>query len=104
MGSRRVKRWAAAAVLLAGLTLGWLCHHPVVTCGEYVAPPLKEAAVQQARGLYSRRLPLVPVCVRLDRMEGGTVYYTIRYFPFGTVGMSYSAEGLYNIEKPLTGL
>jgi len=37
-------------------------------------------------------------------MEQGTVYYTIRYFPFGTVGMSYSEEGLYNIEKSLTGL
>ena len=61
-------------------------------------------ALQQARGLYSRRLPLVPVLVRLDGMEGGTVFYTIHYFPFGTVGMSFSEEGLYNIEKPLTGL
>lgn len=99
-----MKRRLAAAVILMGLALGWLCHHPVVACKEYVTPPLQEAALQQARGLYSHRLPLVPVCVRLDRMEGGTVYYTIRYFPFGTVGMSYSTEGLYNIEKPLTGL
>lgn len=99
-----MRRWIAAAVLAAALALGWLCRHPVVTRHEYVAPPLAEAAVQQARGLYSNRLPLIPVCVSLDRMEGGTVYYTIRYFPFGTVGMSYSEEGLYNIEKPLTGL
>ena len=95
---------AAAAVLTAALLLGWLCRHPVVTQREYVAPPLAEAAEQQARGLYSSRLPLIPVHVSLDRMEQGTVYYTIRYFPFGTVGMSFSEEGLYNIEKPLTGL
>jgi len=54
--------------------------------------------------VYSARLPLIPIHVSLDRMEQGTVYYTIRYFPFGTVGMSYSEEGLYNIEKSLTGL
>ena len=66
--------------------------------------PHAEAAERQARGLYSARLPLIPVHVSLDRMEQGTVYYTICYFPFGTVGMSYSEEGLYNIEKPLTGL
>ena len=101
---KRVKRWLAAAVLLAGLALGWLCGHPVVTGRDYVTPPLREAALQQARGLYSNRLPLVPVFVRLDGMEGGTVFYTIHYFPFGTVGMSFSEEGLYNIEKPLTGL
>ncbi len=99
-----VRRWIAAAALLAALALGWLCRHPVVIRKEYVTPPLIEAAERQARGLYSCRLPLIPVCVSLDRMEGGTVFYTIRYFPFGTVGMSYSEEGLYNIEKPLTGL
>ena len=99
-----MRRMIAAAILSAVLVLGWLCRHPVVSCREYVTPPLAEAAERQARGLYSHRLPLVPVCVSLDRMEGGTVFYTIRYFPFGTVGMSYSEEGLYNIEKPLTGL
>lgn len=99
-----MRRWIAGAVLLVVLVLGWLCHHPVVTQREYVTPPLAEAAERQARGLYSARLPLIPVHVSLDRMEQGTVYYTIRYFPFGTVEMSYSEEGLYNIEKPLTGL
>lgn len=92
------------AVLMVVLVLGWLCYRPVVIHKEYVTPPLAEAAQQQARGLYSSRLPLIPVYVSLDRMEKGAVYYTIRYFPFGTVGMSYSEEGLYNIEKPLTGL
>ena len=100
--AKRAALWAAAAGCV--LALGWLCHHPAVIQKEYIAPPLAEAAEQQARGLYSSRLPLIPVSVTLDRMEGGTVYYTIRYFPFGTVGMSFSEEGLYNIEKPLTGL
>ena len=104
MGGKRVRRWIVGAVLLAVLALGWLCYRPVVVHKTYVTPPLAEAAQQQARGLYSDRLPLVPLYVSLDRMESGTVYYTIHYFPFGTVGMSFSEEGLYNIEKPLTGL
>jgi len=106
MPVRKISVWRviAAVLLSAALLLGWLCRHPVVTHGEYVTPPLAEAAERQARGLYSTRLPLIPIHVSLDRMEQGTVYYTIRYFPFGTVGMSYSEEGLYNIEKSLTGL
>lgn len=99
-----MKRWLAAAVLVAVLCLGLLCNQPIVTQKEYVTPPLAEAAERQARGLYSARLPLIPVYVSLDRMEEGAVFYTIHYFPFGTVGMSFSEEGLYNIEKPLTGL
>lgn len=99
-----MKRWLAAAVLVAVLCLGLLCNRPIVTQKEYVTPPLAEAAERQARGLYSARLPLIPVHVSLDRMAEGTVFYTIHYFPFGTVGMSFSEEGLYNIEKPLTGL
>ena len=104
MGKKHVRRGIAAAALLVTLSLGLLCARPFVSCKEYVTPPLVEAAERQARGLYSPRLPLVPVYVSMDRMEEGTVYYTIHYFPFGTVGMSYSEEGLYNIEKPLTGL
>ena len=104
MRKKPVRRGIVTASLLLVLFLGVLCARPVVTCKEYVTPPLIEAAERQARGLYSARLPLIPIHVSLDRMEQGTVYYTIRYFPFGTVGMSYSEEGLYNIEKPLTGL
>ena len=104
MEKKTVRRGIAAVVLLAALSLGLLCARPIVTCKEYVTPPLAEAAERQARGLYSARLPLIPVHVSLDRMERGTVFYTIHYFPFGTVGMSFSEEGLYNIEKPLTGL
>ena len=104
MEKKTVRRGIAAVVLLAALLLGLLCTRPVVTGKEYVTPPLAEAAERQARGLYSVRLPLIPVHVSLDRMEQGTVCYTIHYFPFGTVGMSFSEEGLYNIEKPLTGL
>ena len=100
---RKVKWGLVAAAVLAALMLSLICG-PVVSRKEYIAPPLAEAAAKQAKGLYSSRLPLIPVYVSMDRMEGGTVFYTIHYFPFGTVGMSYSEEGLYNIEKPLTGL
>ena len=63
-----------------------------------------EAIEEQARGRYSDALPLIPVFVRVDRVEGEQIFYTVFYFPFGTVGMSYLAGEGYNIEKPLTGL
>ncbi len=63
-----------------------------------------EAIEEQARGRYSDALPLIPVFVRVDRVEGEQIFYTIFYFPFGIVGMSYLAGEGYNIEKPLTGL
>jgi len=63
-----------------------------------------EAMESQAHGRYSDILPLIPVFVRVDRVEGEQIFYTVFYFPFGTVGMSYLAGEGYNIEKPLTGL
>ena len=40
----------------------------------------------------------------LTGYEEETVFYTIYYFPFGTVEMSYRAGEGYNMEKPLTRL
>ena len=63
-----------------------------------------EAVKEQAQGVYSSRLPLIPVYVRVDSYMEEKIFYTIYYFPFGTVEMSYIEGDGYNIEKSLSRL
>ena len=78
--------------------------NPIVSCNIEIPENYMEAVKKQAEGVYSSRLPLIPVYVRIDRYEEEKLYYTIYYFPLGSVGMSYAEEEGYNIEKPLSRL
>ena len=91
------------AIAVFVLVLSISAAQPLLHCGIELPKGYPDAVRQQARGVYSAKVPLVPVYVDVERYAEGTVYYTIRYFPFGTVGMSYSAQDGYNMEKPLTG-
>ena len=84
------------------LGLGILSKNPIVICDDDLSEEYMEAIESQAEGLYSRKLPLVPVCVNVTSFDDETVYYTIYYFPLGTVGMSYNKNDGYNMEKSLT--
>ena len=78
--------------------------NPIVSCKTEVPMNYMEAIENQSRGIYSKILPLVPVYVSVNSFSDGKVNYTIYYFPFGTVDMSYTEDDGYNIEKALTGL
>ena len=84
------------------LGLGILSKNPIVICDNDLPEEYMEAIESQAEGLYSRKLPLVPVCVNVTSFDNETVYYMIYYFPLGTVGMSYKKNDGYNMEKSLT--
>lgn len=90
-------------VIFLFVMLGTLSSHPFVFCDIEIPENSLKAIESQSKGLYSGRLPLVPIFVRVERCFEDTVYYTIYYFPFGTVGMSYREHDGYNIEKPLAG-
>ena len=79
-------------------------RNPVVSSDIEIPVSYMEAVKDHAKGFYSKRLPLVPVYVSIDEYSAGALYYTIYYFPFGTVGMSYIEGDGYNIEKPLTNM
>lgn len=55
----------------------------------------------ESGGVYSENIPLFAVCVTVEDYADGKVFYTIRYFPFGTVGMSYHTGDGFNLEKRL---
>ena len=78
--------------------------NPIVSCNIEIPEPYMEAVKEQAEGVYSKRLPLIPVYVRIDSYAEEKLYYTIYYFPLGTVGMSYIEGEGYNIEKQLSRL
>jgi hypothetical protein len=91
-------------VLLLVLVLCISAVRPPVLFGSGLSEEARKAVQSQSAGLYSRRLPLVPLFVTVDRLESQRVYYTIWYFPVGCVGMSWEPTDGYNMEKPLTGL
>lgn len=84
-------------------SLSILSSNPIISRKTDVLEHDLDATVSQAKGVYSSALPLVPVYVSIDDVSEKTIFYTISYFPFGTVGMSYTEGDGYNIEKPLTG-
>lgn len=88
---------AALIIVLFAFT-----KNPIVSCNIEIPESYMEAVKEQAKGVYSNRLPLIPVYVRIDRYTEGKLYYTIYYFPLGSVGMSYVEGDGYNIEKSLS--
>jgi len=90
------------AILIVGLSI--FASNPIISCKVDVPENYLEAIESQSKGTYSNVLPLVPIYVTVNRLEAETVYYTIHYFPFGSVGMSYTETDGYNIEKPLSSL
>lgn len=76
----------------------------IISCDFDMPQMTYEAIESQAEGTYSDKLPLVAVYVNVTDYPQGKAYYTIHYFPFGSVDMSYSETDGYNIEKQLTKL
>ena len=100
-----MRKKALVSVIAAGALLFALClsaSNPIISRKADLPAHFLEAIESQARGVYSRTIPLVPVYISIDSLQESSVYYTIYYFPFGTVGMSYTENDGYNQEKPLT--
>ena len=102
MKKRVITGAAIVVMLIVGLSI--FASNPIISCKVDVPENYLEAIESQSKGTYSNVLPLVPIYVTVNRLEAETVYYTIHYFPFGSVGMSYTESDGYNIEKPLSGL
>ena len=91
---------AVAAILITSLCI--LANNPIITDKSSLPKAYLDAIESQSKGVYSSTLPLIPVYVSIDNIHADRVFYTIHYFPLGTVGMSYTEGDGYNIEKPLT--
>ena len=76
----------------------------IISCDFDIPTNTYEAIEGQSKGVYSSKLPLVAVYVNVTDFSDEKAYYTIHYFPFGSVDMSYSESDGYNIEKQLTKL
>ena len=76
----------------------------IISCDFDIPNEIYEAVESQSEGVYSNKLPLVAVYVNVTDYSDEKAYYTIHYFPFGSVDMSFSDTDGYNIEKPLSRL
>ena len=91
-------------LVLLVVCLGIISSHPFISQKCEVPEEYVDEIYAQSMGTYSNRLPLLPVCISIDNYSDERVYYTIHYFPFGTVGMSYNPTDGFNQEKALSGL
>ena len=96
-----MKKKIVVAVVIVTLIVGldFLSSNPIISSETNISESYMEAIEGQSKGVYSKILPLVPIYVSVDNFSDGKVFYTIYYFPFGTVGMSYTEGDGYNIEK-----
>ena len=111
----RLLPWTLCSFAVLCAVLAALALNPPVVCpDEYkedLTPEIHAAVQSVSRGLYSERLPLVPVFVSITEIKEceqqgqtqPTVRFNINYLYFGQVGMSLSWDG-YDIEKPLSRL
>ena len=99
-----MKKKIVVAVVIVTLIvgLGFLSSNPIISPKTDISESYMEAIKGQSKGVYSKILLLVPIYVSVDSFSDDKVFYTIHYFPFGTVGMSYIEGDGFNIEKPLT--
>ena len=100
---KRIKKATGIVAIALLLILCFLTMNPLFFCDIDIPEPYEVSIKSQSKGLYSKYLPLVPVYITVDQYATGIAEYTIYYFPFGTVGMSYREWDGYHIEKPLTG-
>lgn len=109
---RFLSRFLIAALLICAVLAAFAVSPPVV-CAEHCRGDLteewKDAVRSVNTGLYSAKLPLIPLCVRVTDIEafatnGGMehrITFDVYYFCAGREGMEYSTRDGFNITKPL---
>ena len=91
-------------VALFGMILACISSHPFVSRRCEVPEEYVAEIRAQSVGVYSKKVPLLPIYISIEQFSAGRAYYTVHYFPFGTLGMSYSLTDGFCQENPLTGL
>lgn len=81
-----MKKKAMIAVVFVGVLFAGLCFlssNPIISCKIDIPESYSEAIEAQAKGVYSRRLPLIPVCATIDSFQ--EMKYTIPFIIFPSV-------------------
>ena len=91
-------------VVLVLCVLLSLSRDPMVlydqACEQNMSAQQEEAVLSVSSGVYSTRLPLITLAVRVEEVSDGYVCWTQYFFPGGNRVMEYSADG-FNCIKPL---
>ena len=75
---------------------------PIAICKIDIPNDVSKKIEDHSQEVYSPTLPLLPVCVVIDSYENNKYYYSVYYFPFGSVRMSLAEDGFY-MEERLSG-
>ena len=104
--NRRKLRLALAVMILVleGLSAAYLTCNPVVSVPQeyeaYVTEAMREDIAGYNRGLYSRNIPVFPVCVQVTYADETQIRTVTQYLFFGSVGMRITRDGPC-VESPM---
>ena len=109
---KRLPRCLIALLLVCIILAGFTLRPPVLCEGklaERLQPEWREEVRSVSSGLYSRNIPLVPLCVHITDVDNfvaeGAMEYSIAfdvyYFCAGRMGMEYSTRDGFNISDPI---
>ena len=106
-GKRLKRRFKLICILLVFLLTAALAANPPLVGTDGLEVPVKEMSDSlredcraYSRGLYTARLPLIPLYIEVLECDGTDALTRTHYFPFGTVEMEVGQHGP-NITKPL---
>ena len=85
-------------LILIALVIGCICCWPAIG-GQPLEQADRETISCVSQGLYSSRLPLIPVYICVEE-TGELLRWQIYYIPFGSIEMIHNDDG-YDITKPL---
>ena len=100
------KGWSYfAGVVVVLLLLASVSQKPVLwytqDCQQMVSEQQEDAIRSVNTGVYSLRVPFIPVLLMVDECRDDYAFWTAYYFPFGTQEMELSGGDGFNCVKQL---
>ena len=84
-------------LVLETVSLFLLSRRPILICPEEYREQISEDEKQQIigfnAGLYSGRIPFVPLCIVVENADEDEILVRTRYFPFGHTEMAVNDDG-----------
>ena len=81
-------------------SLHYLAHNPLWICPKeykgYISGEEKQTILGYNTGIYSNKVPIIPVCILVRYADEDAVKVTTFYFAFGYREFGIGSDGLFN--------
>ena len=100
MKKRKKAMIALLIVALFGMILACISSHPFVSRRCEVPEVYVAEICAQSMGVYSKKVPLLPIYISIRQFSAGRAYYTVHYFRLERLAYPYSFDRRILRENP----